>query len=541
MKELVMIKLDIMSWEQKDIDMLSNHYNIPKKYSKKQRIDLIARHIYDEYIRSTNMDMTPEEEERLIAEQSQRRKQMQLQQERWKSLPLTIDTQQDDKAGHEDTKNCYSDIDFFTQDTFLKSDLPLLHIQYIDSSLDMNKPKSDCYNKTSFLEYLNDDYNVYRQWVREFDPLPELKKLEPDRSFEMNAEGYNGTPSIAREIYKLPDRSAYIIMPDAITEQHNNYYAFLIAKQMRIGNPEGTFYESQTHGQLPGYNVYFLIPTEYKPQIMNILIDFILDELESINFDSYILSLPKHIQQQFIIFISKHPDVLVSLKNSISQPIIDSNSIYELDDDVIHHVVMQLVQESFYPSLSSLFVDFIQSLDNLQDNLDDVLVCLQTIFTIEENIDIEERETRTVKYIQQLMSIKQPEEGSRPLVSYQDILGESSDSPEYNNRNEVSMDIETNTNTIDTNILEPSSLQRESRRIVNIDDTEDTFNTSVSNQESIDSSQTLQDLEDLLTNIETISHQIDGNLQNIGETLSTSIDQEETSETSTSTPSSVIF
>jgi len=422
-----------MNWEDEYIDILSTYYNIPKNIYKDDRVDMIARNIYNQYYQSSDMEeMTPEEEARLIAEQSERRRQFQERQERWRRMVSEIEVDSDKNKLENEIKDCYSTIDFFTQEEFNKDHLPILHIRYINSVEDINSDKMDCYAKTSLFTYLNDTSNIFAQWIQEYDALPQLKRLEPNRTFEMTDEGFNGTSSLTRTFVKIPDKSAYFIdityeskdvsFEDALSEivndvqqEHpeitidaNRYNAFLVAKNMRVGNVESTFYASQTHGQLPGYNIYYLLP-EIDIRISNqYLGELLMDEIVTINQKEFIRSLPIELKKRFLVKLSEKMLPLFIIRQFMANTELTPGDIQNLDNQTVVKIMSLLLKD--YPDEATREIqDFIQNgiIQNGinsgvsdKSKLSQILKLLHIAFSIETIQDQKDRKNRTIKYIQ---------------------------------------------------------------------------------------------------------------------------------------------
>lgn len=504
-----MIKLDLMSWESHNIDTLASFYGVPKRLSKKQRIDSIARHIYNQHYQHASMD--PEEEARLIAEQAERRRQMQQLQQQWRSLSTQVQSPPETNIDDSRTRDCYSDIDIFTQDKF-DADDTVLHIRYVHSSNDLNNPKSTCYSDSSFFDYIEDPNNKASQWIREYDPLPELKNLEPEREFELTDEGHNGIPSLFRIVAKLPDKSAYILDTSKTEETSfidyahslhpeqtidpSRYNAFLIAPKMRIGNLQGTFYISQTHGQAPGYDVYILVPVMNESLTLYHLTRFLEEQLDTVSFTEFLLELPIRYQKQFLSILANDPQLLFLIRTALRNQSMTPTTIDSLDDDTIHHVFMQLLQQAPHETQRML----LQSLHVLAQSIDDVLILIQTVFSLETIQDQDERAERTQEYIERMPRI-QLRQDSRPLVSYEDmVLDLLGSSPE------------------DTN--SPIDVQR---RL--------SFSSADTSEDSLSNSD-MTDLVDVIDSIQQSTRSVDTQMEDVGSVL---LDAAETS------PSSRIF
>ena len=439
-----MIKLDLMTWKDSEIDILASFYSVPKRLPKKQRIDTIARHIYENHIHNSNMD--PDEESRLIAEQAERRKQLQRLQQQWKTMSQNVQPVTDENSKeNENIQDCYSNIDIFTQDPF-KPHEPILHIRYIHTQKDLSNPKTTCYSISSFFDFIESIENKASQWIREYDPIPELKNLEPERVFDMTSEGHNGFPSLVRVVSKLPDKSAYVIDTSReyemefyknFTSSHpdipidpTRYNAFLVSKNMRIGNMDGTFFISQTHGQLPGYDVYLLLPEMNEEFSLAYLTQFLQSQLSLINYDDFLLTISPLYQKRFISFLANETEYIVRMMNILRTFNMKKNDIELIDNDTIHHILTQLIQQS--PDVFQLVY---RSIPHIIENIDDVLDLLRVVYSLETVEDQEDRSIRTEEYVLRVSQNTQHRQDNRPLVSYHDILYDDNNSDSTNDFN----------------------------------------------------------------------------------------------------------
>lgn len=423
-----------MNCDDEDIDILSTYYNISKNIHKNDRVDMIAREIYNQHYLSSMMEeMTSEEESRLIAEQAERRRLFQERQARWRRMLSEIETDNNTNGVRSETKDCYSTIDFFTQESFNKEHLPIIHIRYINYVNDIDNDKTDCYAENSLFKYLNDKTNTFAQWIQEYDALPELKRLEPEREFKLTKEGYNGTSSITRTFVKIPDKSAYFIdityeneelsFKDALLEivydiqqEHpeqtidtHRYNAFLVAKGMRVGNLEGTFYASQTHGQLPGYNLYYLLPEMDMSISIDYLGELLMDEVDSIQQTKFIRMLPDEFKKSFLFILSEKTVFLFSIRQFMDNPALNPGDIKQFDNQTAGKIISFLLKE--YPDKTTQEIK--RYLKTIMDNptlsnklkLSQILELLRIAFSIETVQDEKERETRTMKYIETIREI----------------------------------------------------------------------------------------------------------------------------------------
>jgi hypothetical protein len=265
---------DLSLYDNSNIDLLRKFYNLSDHLTRNQLIHTISK-IHNRKYYVSNMD--PEEEQQLIREQAERMRKFrqQQQQQRQPLLPITTEEELPDSA-----KLCYNETDPITLDRWSYTNQPTLKIRFIESVTDsIHDPLSRhaCYNKESFIKWIHDVDNEAKNWVPEFDTTN--SQLASYGDFSLQDTGLYGVPGLDTLI-KMPDRQSYFLVNKTLAELSidydvTDYTAYKIASNKRVGNPLGTFYESQVHGQFPGYSVYLLLNTQ--ESAVTLLRDFLIN------------------------------------------------------------------------------------------------------------------------------------------------------------------------------------------------------------------------------------------------------------------------
>lgn len=144
-----------------------------------------------------------------------------------------------------DSGKCSSDKDLVTFVDWV-DDAPDIMINFIKKK---GKPgRLNCYDSRSLREWLNNPSNTLARWV----PKPGEK---------LDDSGRGGEPDPGKLYMKLYT-GEYVedgVETDSILQGKNNvFYNAYFWDIIRLGNLQGSFGASKTHGQAPGYRVYKL-------------------------------------------------------------------------------------------------------------------------------------------------------------------------------------------------------------------------------------------------------------------------------------------
>lgn len=288
---------DLETFSNDDLDILRRYYHLSPDLSRTKLIQYISNKHMNNYV-SSNLD--PDEEEIARQEQAERMRKFREQQQRLQEMVRKLPETQEET---DTLEKCFNETDPITLDTWTTKNQPSLTIRFVDSVTDLSQTREHCYDMDAYIQWIEQDENEARNWVPEYDTTSQRLSELTTVDMSLQDTGANGVPG-SDILYKLPDRQAYFLENEVIQynmAQTDTYDAIQIAKNKLIGNPAGTFFIGQVHGQSPGYPVYILV--DRKANLQTILHDV----LQSI-LDLYILD-PE--QQQEIEAVLQTPDVSV--------------------------------------------------------------------------------------------------------------------------------------------------------------------------------------------------------------------------------------
>lgn len=195
---------DLQTYNKKDIQYLMDYYNIPHSFNNRLILDELSNKIMNNYF-FVNMNSS---------------------------------------------QNCHNEIEYITQEEWNHDMEPDIQITFETNT---GKEITDCYNYSILQKWMSDPENYYANWIQKSKDRP------------IDNEGYGGKAGNIN-ILKMPDFK-YIIGYYKLDKDQQQYYAKPIFHNYRIGNRFSTFGISQTHGQAPGFTVYYLMKD--KDEIMD--------------------------------------------------------------------------------------------------------------------------------------------------------------------------------------------------------------------------------------------------------------------------------
>ena len=153
----------------------------------------------------------------------------------------------------EEARSCMNAEDYISHEVWSSDYLPTVYIRYMDFDGNIGSPI--CYRKDDLL-----NFNEERAWVIPYRNA-ELY-LDADgkvRSpFNIDFKGY-GEPSTVEAFVRVPP--AYYLEPYSLVDKLRSSSSLLAIPmyKTRLGNPEGSYGESRSHGQAPNSTVYWVV------------------------------------------------------------------------------------------------------------------------------------------------------------------------------------------------------------------------------------------------------------------------------------------
>lgn len=157
---------------------------------------------------------------------------------------------------HERALLCKNSEDYVSQETWNVNYLPEIYIRYMDSNEVIGQPL--CYRKDDLLLLSN---NPEHAWIIT-DSNPNLYFDDDGKVksyINVDYEGY-GEPSRIEKFVRIPP--AYYIEYNSLLKRLEENTESLLAIPIyntRVGNAEGSYGESRSHGQAPDVTVYYIV------------------------------------------------------------------------------------------------------------------------------------------------------------------------------------------------------------------------------------------------------------------------------------------
>ena len=175
----------------------------------------------------------------------------------WNMAHPVVEVRQEEQEIPEQARSCKNSEDYISHDRWSVDYLPTITIRYMNFNEEIGPPI--CYRKEDLLHMLDND--VLHAWVIPYNN-PELFLDEDGKvrsPYNILFKGY-GEPSVVEKFVRVP-LEYYLERKSLKRSLEDPYYVSLIAIPMyktRLGNPEGSYGASRSHGQSPDVTVYWI-------------------------------------------------------------------------------------------------------------------------------------------------------------------------------------------------------------------------------------------------------------------------------------------
>lgn len=150
----------------------------------------------------------------------------------------------------ESAQDCFNDKEYNSQYCWTNDFKPDFKVKILSD--DHSQSRTLCARKVNVYAEANDLANSFRGWYQ-----------HPGKT--MLDTGMGGLPSQSEVITRIPELENMFVLNekwDELLASGEDFTAYPIYLEKRIGNARGSFGVSELHGQAPGYTVYYITPKD---------------------------------------------------------------------------------------------------------------------------------------------------------------------------------------------------------------------------------------------------------------------------------------